>query len=310
MNIVKHMSSLKLPTLLVITDNPSVRFWIKKHLDEDFFIVDAAKKHAALAAAQTTSFDFVVIDSELEDCDPIELSSELKQILLTLTPILLITGRLKRSYLDAAKKAGVTDFLNHQLDLEEFRAKIENIRKGYSLREKTEAASSIMAKTKKAHTPDDLKNRVQLQTAAMKELESAKKEGVPLTALIVSIDRFTELRNQFGPSMSEEIVIPFTNLLNGFLEKGSRLIPSSEGRFIVLLKNATPEIGRALAEKIKKEISKTPFQTKRGSIPLTASIAVSSLEGDARNFNVLLDSSLKALKKAQDLIISIEPETP
>jgi diguanylate cyclase (GGDEF)-like protein len=301
------MNTLKLPTLLVITDNPSVRFWIKKHLDEDFFIVDAAKKHTALAAAQTTSFDFVVIDSELEDCDPVELAAELKQILLTLTPILLITGRLKRSYLDAAKKAGVTDFLNHQLDLEEFQAKIESIRKGYSLREKTQEASSVMAKTRKAASGDDLKNRVQLQTQVMKEIENAKKEGVPIAALILSIDRFKELLNQFGPSMAEEIVIPFTNLLSPFLSKESRLIPSSEGRFIILLKNFSPEEGRNLAEKIKKEISKKPFQTKSGPIPVTASIAVSSLE---RDFNLQLDSSLKALKKAQDLIISIEPETP
>ena len=91
------MSTLKLPTLLVVTENPSVRVWVKKHLDQDFFIIDASRKKGAIEAAQTAALDFVIVDSELESFDALELCAALKQILRTLTPILLITGRLKRS---------------------------------------------------------------------------------------------------------------------------------------------------------------------------------------------------------------------
>src|SRR5207245_10621486 len=93
------------------------------------------------------------------------------------------------------------------------------------------------------------------------------------------------------------ITSPFTILLSRFLSSTARLLPSSEGRFVILLKNRTPEIGRTIAEQIRKEISKTPFQTKSGPIPVTASIVVSSLEGES-DFNLMLDSSFKALKKA------------
>lgn len=143
------MTHIKLPTLLAITNNPSVRFWIKKHLDEDFFIIDASEKRAALAVAQTASLDFIILDSEFEDCDALDLCRELKQILRSLTPILLMTGRLKRSFLDTAMEAGVTDFLNNRLDPEELQIRIATIRKAQALREKTQEASNALSPKKK-----------------------------------------------------------------------------------------------------------------------------------------------------------------
>ena len=154
MNIVRYwMSKIKLPTLLAITDNPSVRYWIKKHLDEEFFIIDATKKSSAIVAAQTASLDFIIVDSELEDCDPLELCGELRRILRTLTPILLITGRLKKSFREEALQAGVTSFLADQLDFEELQSRIEEGTKAASLRQKTE---EIGIAFKRKNKPSDL----------------------------------------------------------------------------------------------------------------------------------------------------------
>lgn len=304
------MNNLKLPTLLAVTDDAAVRFWIKKQLDEEFFIVDAPKKHSALSAAQTTSFDFIIVDSELEDCDALELCKELKQILRTLTPILLITGRLKRSYLDAAKEAGVTDFLNNQLDPEELRMRIQTIRKSHSLREKTQDISNALAPKSDDLSIGTLKNRVLIHNQAIHALKEAKKEGVPIAALIIRIDRFDELQNRIGNGMKQQIIKPFTDLTQPMLSSTDFLVPSSEGRFIILMKNKTPEQGRALAERIKNDLSRLSFQTEEGPLHLTVSIVVSSLEANEIEFNRMVDSSFKALKKAQDLIISIDKETP
>lgn len=304
------MNNLKLPTLLAVTDDASVRFWIKKQLDEDFFIVDALKKYSALSAAQTTSFDFIIVDSELEDCDALELCRELKQILRTLTPILLITGRLKRSYLDAAKEAGVTDFLNNLLDPEELRMRIQTIRKSHSLREKTQDISNALAPKSEDLSSVTLKNRVLIDNQAINALKEAKKEGVPIAALMIRIDRFDELQNRIGNGMKQQIIKPFADLTQPLLSSTDFLVPSSEGRFIILMKNKTPEQGRALAERIKNDLSKQSFQTEEGPLRMTVSIVVSSLEANEIDFNRMVDSSFKALKKAQDLIISIDKETP
>jgi len=297
------MNKLKLPTLLSITDNPSVRFWIKKQLEEEFFIIDAPKRSAALIAAQTAALDFVIIDSEFEDYDAIELCRELKQILRALTPILLITGRLKRSFLDAAIEAGVTDFLNNQLDPNELQTRIDSIRKGHMLREKTHVASFSLGKQGGDFPTAALKSRVMLHHEALKMLDEAKQERAPVFALLIRIDQFSELKT------AEPAISSLSQLFKKHLSQADLLIPSVEGRFLVLLRNANPEKAKALAEKIRKELPKTPFAGKNGPLHLTLSIVISFLEGNETDFNRMVDSSTKALKTAHDLIISIDKET-
>ena len=299
------MSTLKLPTLLVVTENPSVRVWVKKHLDQDFFIIDASRKKGAIEAAQTAALDFVIVDSELESFDALELCAALKQILRTLTPILLITGRLKRSYLDAALEAGVTDFLNQQLDPEELHVRVDTIRKSHALREKTQGISTSLPRANEDVSGAHLKDRVRLHDQALKMMKEAKNKGVLITLLIIGIERFDALRNQVGSSAIEEISSLCIERIKGSLSKEDLLIPSGEGKFIALLQNTSPEKARPLAEKLQKEAFKTPIETKQGSILLTLSIAISPLK-EINDFNLMMDGSVKALKKVKDLIVPFE----
>ncbi len=129
---------IKLPTLLVVADNPSIRFWIKKHLDDQFFILGAETKQEALDALNAR-LDFIILDASLESCDALELCKELSNLTKkNLVPILLITGRLKKSFRDKALQCGVTDFLSDQLDVEELEFRIAEGNKAASMRQKTE----------------------------------------------------------------------------------------------------------------------------------------------------------------------------
>ncbi|HSX37358.1 MAG TPA: diguanylate cyclase [Chlamydiales bacterium] len=299
------MGPLKLPTLLAVTNNPAIRFWIKKHLDEEFFIIDAAKKKDALSAAQNAMLDFIIIDSSFEDCDALELCRELHQMLRMLVPILLITGSLKRSFLDLALDAGVNDFLNHRLDPEELHTRIATIRQNQYLREKTQEASNALIQKKEDISKNYLKNRILLHNQVIQLLEEAKKEKASIAALIIRIDHFNELQSQIGYLVSEQILIPFAHLIQQFLAKSDLLIPSEPGRTIVLLKDSTPVNGRVLAERIRTAILQTAFQTDAGPIHLTVSIVVSPLEATEDDFNKMIDSASKALKTVQNLIISL-----
>ncbi len=140
---------IKLPTLLVIAENPSVRFWVKKHLDHQFFVIPAEKWQEALEALNAR-LDFIIIDSALEECNALELCKELsKRTQKNLVPILLITGRLKKSFRDRALESGVTDFLSDQLDLDELETRIATGLKAASIRQKTEDLGLLIKAPKK-----------------------------------------------------------------------------------------------------------------------------------------------------------------
>lgn len=138
---------LFLPTLLLVTNNPSIRHWIKKHLDDQFFILEAKEAPQVMEAIRTSPLDLILLDTELEGV--LDLCKEMRKALYrTLTPILLITGRLKKSFREKALEAGVTDFLSNQLDLEELQMRIAAAKRAQELREKTSGLSQSRLKKK------------------------------------------------------------------------------------------------------------------------------------------------------------------
>lgn len=303
---------LKLPTLLVITENPTIRFWVKKHLDSQFFIIDAAKRSAALDAVKFAPLDFIILDSKLEDCNPLQLCKELRQMLhITPTPILLVTGKLKKSYREEALEAGVTDFLSSQLDFEELETRIATLRKAAEIRQKTTDLSAAIQTPRRELSENYLRDKFLLHDKALRLLAQGKKEGVSMTLLVLRIDNFEELQSRFGHSIAETILLPFSNLLNRHLRDRDLLIPSAEGKFIILLSNVSKEQTHAFAETLRKEIQQHNFPTQKGPIQLTVSIAFSSLEANESAFNQMIRTATKALHQAEtteNMIISLEEE--
>lgn len=295
------MPQLKLPTLLVVTDNPSIRFWVKKHLDGEFFIIHAESSSEALNALNAR-LDFILVDAELEECDALGLCKQLsKSTQKGLVPILLVTGRLKKSYRDQAIASGVTDFLSDQLDLDELKMKIDSGRKTAASRQKTEDLSQKIKAPKLGGF--SLRNKFVLNNQALRLLAAAKNENIPIALLFLRID---QSENPTG------IAPLFSDFVNSFLRKKDLLFPLPEGGFVVLLYNITAESARTVAEKLRNVIQKHPFITKEGPKQLTVSIAVSSLEASEKGFSKMVESAAKSLKTHPEtnLIISLDPETP
>lgn len=289
---------LKLPTLLVVAENPTIRFWIKKHLDGQFFVINAENEHEALEAL-ASRLDFIVVDAAMEDCDPLKLCKELRQR-AQLVPILLITGKLKKSFRDEAYQSGVTDFLSDQLDIDELEVRIEAGLKMASSREKT-VDIGLAIRGIKPNAGGSLKNKVVLNNQGLKVLAEAKKKNIPVALLFLGIDHFENWENK------EEIFNSLGQFIQNLLREKDVLIPSTEGRYIILLNNTFPESAKKVAARLKEKISYHPFSAMR---KLTVSIAVSSFEASEKEFQKMIDSALKSLKTQTDtnLIISFDEE--
>src|SRR3990167_4819968 len=188
---------LKLPTLLVISKNPSLRFWVKKHLNERFFILEATKNGNVLATIQHTPLDLVILDGTWEESDPLALCREMQPALHSdLTPILLVTGRLNKAYREEALEAGVTDFLSDQLDLEELEKRMAAAEKAAETREKTTGISAAIPTGKKAPVTSSFKNKLILPDQALQFIAEAKKKKCLMSLLLLRIDEFEALEKE------------------------------------------------------------------------------------------------------------------
>lgn len=292
---------LKLPTILIVADNPAVSLWVKKNLEEQFFVLVAENRREALDALYS-SLDFIIIDSEFEHSDPLELSKEIhSQTAKSGTPIFLITGKLKKSYREKAKKAGITEFLSANLDLDELLIRIEVGKKAAAVRQKTEDVTRSIKMPSFTNSNASLKNKFVLNDKAVRLLAAAKKEKTPVALLLMRIDTFDAVADQ------PQLLKSFSKFINLLLRKNDVLIPASEGGFILLLSNTTPQNAKTIAERLREKIRHHTFE---GS-SITVSIAVTSLEASQESFHRMLDSATKSLKtrESTNLIISLDQET-
>lgn len=299
------------PILLVIADNVSVIAWMKRSLSDQFFIIEATRRAQALSIVQNTPLNFIFLDSAFEDYDPFKLSKEIREISQNQwTPIFLITGKLKKSYRDKALDAGVSDFINSEFDIDEIETRIATEEKAASLREKTGEASSILKQTGKEFSKSYFKNKLLIHDQALRILTAAKIENIALILLVLQIDHFDEFMKKEGFLVSEQILSQCSNILEDELKEPQLLIPSTNGKFFILLPNCTPEQGKVFAEHIQKVVQKTRFTTKKGQSHLTLSIALSPLEANENSLNQMIEAASKALgeKISKSLIISLDKE--
>ena len=122
-------------TLLIVTDNPSTRFWVQTHLKDQFFVLTAERRKEAVEAL-SSKLDFIIVEESCEGA--LDLCKELSRLTKReLVPILLITGKLKKSFRNQAAASGVTGFVSDQLDLDEFQTIIQAGLKAAAARQKT-----------------------------------------------------------------------------------------------------------------------------------------------------------------------------
>ena len=272
-----------------------MKHWIKKQLDERFFILEADKELNALNLAMSNLLDLVILDSQFQECDPFELCMELRKI-NPIVPILYMTGRLKKSYLDTALEAGVTDFLSDGLDSDELEVRIATAKKAVAAREKTAGLSSLIKKPSQELSHSLFNARLVLNEKALKLLEKT-----PAALLVIRLDQYEELIAQEGLLEPDQLLSLLSNRLAKHLKAEDLLVPSSEGRFLLLLPNANLELAQKKAEELCKSVEQTPFSWHEKKISLTISVAVGLCDANVEQYKRLASSAGRALKEAETL---------
>lgn len=271
---------IKLPTLLVVTENPTVRAWAKKYLEEPFFLLYASTQQEAIGAIGA-KLDFILVDAAVQLFDPLELCQRLRQE-AKLTPIFLITGKLKKSFRAQAEQAGVTEFLSDQLDSEELMMRIEEGKKGAQTREKMADLKVPLKGMPQGAL--SLKDKIVLNDQGLKLLKEAKQAGVVVSLLRLQIDHFDNWANK------EEVFLSLGTFIQNLLREKDVLIPASEGRFLLLLFNTAQDSAKKVADRLKEKISFHPFSALQ---PLTVSIDVSTLDTTSTSLrNISLKENL------------------
>lgn len=139
-------------------------------------------------------------------------------------------------------------------------------------------------------------NRRLLLQTAMHEVERAKRQGQPLSLLMVDIDHFKGLNDRYGHAAGDAVLSTIARAMQATLRKQDLLARYGGEEFVVVLPD-TPVAGALhLAEKIRTRIEGTLFPQDVGRVTVSVGCADNRNTSDFHELLIATDKALYAAK--------------
>ncbi len=190
----------------------------------------------------------------------------------------------------------------HQLEAARKDAEIYRLR-NVELTEEIERRKKAEEGLKRAAILDPLTslyNRRYFIAQAKKELTRSIRYPHPVALLMLDIDHFKDVNDQYGHLVGDEVLIEIANRIRRSLRKVD--IPGRYGgeEFVVLLPETDLDEARQAAERLRLSITTKPTNTSRLTVLVTVSIGVASMfTGESLTMNELIERADLALYHAK-----------
>lgn len=144
-----------------------------------------------------------------------------------------------------------------------------------------------------------LLNRRAFLTISNNYLEQANNNLTELCALMIDIDFFKKVNDQYGHDTGDEALKWVANKIKSQLREGDLIARIGGEEFAVLLTNTSLQKGQALSERIRVAINSETFIHQQHEIKLSISVGIITHKSGSNNINELLAQADKGLYKAK-----------
>lgn len=125
-----------------------------------------------------------------------------------------------------------------------------------------------------------LANRRYFEQQLHLELDRAYRKGYHSTILLLDIDNFKKINDEFGHLAGDKALIEVAAEIKSLVREADLPVRFGGEEFLVLLPETSLEQGESVAKKIREKISKISIPTRKGEITVTISIGVACIEPD------------------------------
>ena len=134
---------------------------------------------------------------------------------------------------------------------------------------------------------------------AEKEFKRSKRYNRPLSTIMIDIDHFKKINDQYGHAAGDHVLQIFVEAIEEEI-RGPDAIGRIGGEEFALLMPDTPLKAAAhLAERVRQRITKYPYIAGKMLIEVTASLGVAVMEEEDANYKAMLQRADEALYTAK-----------
>ena len=152
------------------------------------------------------------------------------------------------------------------------------------------------------YNPQNLYNRRYLSEIAEELLLLAKRQTIPLSVLMIDIDKFKNINDTYGHDVGDEVIKLLANSLIEHVRQSDIVVRLGGEEFVAILPDSDIDNAQIKAEDIRKIIENLEFKLENSTmIKFTVSIGVSNYEIDNDySFDKVLKKSDEALYEAKE----------
>lgn len=135
-------------------------------------------------------------------------------------------------------------------------------------------------------------NRRYFFECAQREFEHARQSGSPLAFLLLDLDDFKKINDQYGHQMGDQVLQRLAQCGSSALRRGDLFGRIGGEEFAALFPGCEPAVALQVAERLQREVQRLSFQHEGESFSITLSQGLTSLRPG--------DTSLEALYARAD----------
>jgi diguanylate cyclase (GGDEF)-like protein len=144
-----------------------------------------------------------------------------------------------------------------------------------------------------------LYNRRGLSEFGQRELDRASRFWRPFSVILLDIDKFKQINDKYGHVLGDHVLVSLAKRLQSELRKIDILGRYGGEEFVILLPETDEHSAYLVAERLRKSVEKTPFETARGAITITISLGVTCQREVKQELASLIDQADTAMYRAK-----------
>ncbi|CCD85338.1 putative response regulator component of a two-component regulatory system [Bradyrhizobium sp. ORS 285] len=265
--------SIVAASVLIVDDEPIIAELHASILSSSGLTVNVATTPAeALTSIESNPPDLILMDVQMPEVDGIELAKIIRQTRHRLSvPIAFLSGEQKEDRQLEARRFGGDIFIKKPIDPKPL----------VSLVRLRADRSRVLRSLIERDSLTGLYNHGQFKERLIQEFNRSNRTRSPLSLVMIDIDHFKSVNDQFGHPVGDRVIRGVASLLTSRLRTTDIIGRYGGEEFSVLLLDTPVDAATEVIDNLRKMMCATPFDIGGRSLPVSFSAGVAAAANSA-----------------------------
>ncbi len=243
-----------------------------------------------------------ILDWMMPEMDGVEVCGKVRErVDSPYVYILLLSAKSQREDLVKGMESGADDYITKPFDANELKVRLRAGRRILDLQTQLMSAQEALRDQAARDPLTGIWNRNAIFDVFRRERSRAEREGNAIAIVMLDIDHFKNLNDNYGHMAGDAVLREFTRRISTSLRPYDAVGRYGGEEFLVILPGCDLAAGARHAERLRGLLSEEPFDTSEGRHTATCSLGVASTSssnpGDTDSLIRAADAALYRAKR-------------